>query len=295
MQPFRRRAVTLIELLVVIGIIALLIALLLPAVQKVRAAATRTQCCNNLKQIGLAVHQYHDQKSRLPAGVSSGPYRLSSWLTHLLPYVEQQGVWTATLAAYRQSSSPFNNPPHVGLITVIPTYICPAVPGVDVPQLDRYNNLTVAHTCYLGVSGKDLTTRDGVFFRDSRVRFADITDGTSSTLLAGERPPSTDRRWGYWYAGAGQRFTGSCDMLMGVYEQNVQPVTAGSCAPGAYPFGPGSFNNQCDAFHFWSLHSGGAHFLFADGSVHFLSYTAAPILPALASRAGGETVNMGLD
>jgi prepilin-type processing-associated H-X9-DG protein len=81
-------------------------------------------------------------------------------------------------------------------------------------------------------------------------------------------------------------------MLLGVLEQNVRPVTRGSCAPGSYPFAPGDLRNQCDMFHFWSLHDGGAHFLFADGSVSFLTYGAAPILPALASRAGGESIEV---
>lgn len=297
MKPLRRRAVTLIELLVVIGIIAVLIALLVPAVQKVRGAALRAECGNNLKQIGLAVHQYHDQRNSLPVGMRgfNDPYRYSSWLTHLLPYVEQQNLWRVTQAAYQQSPSPFNNPPHVGLATVVPVFVCPADARAGQPQLAQKNNYLVAFTSYLGVSGKDLTTRDGVFFRDSYLRLADITDGTSSTLLAGERPPSTDFQFGWWYAGAGQRFTGSADMVLGVYEQNILPVTAGSCAPGSYPFGPGSVNNQCDMFHFWSEHSGGAHFLFADGSVHFVSYSTGPVLLALASRAGAEAVDMRFD
>ena len=101
---------------------------------------------------------------------------------------------------------------------------------------------------------------------------------------------SSSRKW--WYAGAGQRFSGSADMLLGVLEQNVMPVTSGSCAPGYYPFAPGNLRNQCDMFHFWSLHENGAHFLFADGSVRFLSYSAAPIMPALASRDGGEVVDI---
>lgn len=81
---------------------------------------------------------------------------------------------------------------------------------------------------------------------------------------------------------------GSGDIILGVFEQNTQPVTAGSCAPGSYPFGPGSLSNQCDMFHFWTLHAGGAHFLFGDGGVRFVNYDAAALLPALASRAGGE-------
>ncbi|HMF16230.1 MAG TPA: H-X9-DG-CTERM domain-containing protein [Gemmataceae bacterium] len=80
-------------------------------------------------------------------------------------------------------------------------------------------------------------------------------------------------------------------MILGVQEHNIMPITAGPCPPGTYTFEPGSISNQCDMFHFWSLHPGGASFLFADGSVHFLSYSVAPILPALASRAGGETAS----
>jgi prepilin-type processing-associated H-X9-DG protein len=283
----------LIEVVVVIALIAALVAFLLPAVQKVRAAASRAQCANNLKQIGLATHHYHDQSKTLPAGIYPGPpYRLSSWLTHILPYIEQQSLWAVTRAAYEQSPSPFSNPPHTGLATVIPAFLCPADSRVSQAQLAPRDNLLVAFTSYLGVSGKDLHTLDGVLFLDSHVRLADIADGTSNTLMGGERPPSTDYQFGWWYAGAGQRFTGSCDMVLGVLEENALPVSAGSCAPGNYPFGPGNLNNQCDMFHFWSLHAGGAHFVFADGSVRFLSYAAAPVMPALASRAGGETVDI---
>src|SRR5262249_19229050 len=128
---------------------------------------------------------------------------------------------------------------------------------------------------------------------DSKVRSGEITDGLSNTLMASERPPSTDLRYGYWYAGAGQGVSGSGDMLLGVAEINVlRRGNSSTCPRGPYAFSPGDLRNQCDMFHFWSLHSGGAHFLFADGSVKFLSYSAAPILPALASRAGGETVDI---
>jgi len=292
----RRRAFTLVELLVVVAIIGVLIALLLPAVQAVRQSAIRTECLNNLKQIGLAAHQYHDARQVLPPGMRhkgfQDPHLMSSWLVELLPHVEQQNLWSLTQTAYAQQLSPFVDPPHVGLSTVIALFVCPADGRAFSAQLAKKQNIRVAFTCYLGVSGKDLTTQDGVLYRDSRIRLTDIADGTSNTLLAGERPPSTDFQFGWWYAGAGQKSTGSCDMILGVEEQNALPVTVGSCGPGTYRYGPGRVDNQCDMFHFWSLHSSGGHFLFADGSVHFLRYSAAAILPALATRGGGEPVTI---
>jgi len=289
----KRFAFTLIELLVVIAIIGVLIALLLPAVQQVRAAAMRAECLNNLKQIGLAAHQYHNTRGSFPAGMQfqNNKALFSSWLTQLLPYIEQDNLWAVTRSAYQQSPSPFKNPPHVGLATVIPIFVCPMDGRAERPQIAQKDQFPVAFTCYLGVEGKDVYSQDGVFFKDSNIRMGDITDGTSQTLLAGERPPSTDFQYGWWYAGIGQKYTGSADMILGVQEQNIMPITAGSCPPGTYTFEPGSVSNQCDMFHFWSLHPGGANFLFADGSVHFLSYSVAPILPALASRAGGETAS----
>jgi prepilin-type processing-associated H-X9-DG protein len=131
-----------------------------------------------------------------------------------------------------------------------------------------------------------------VLFLDSHVRLADITDGTSCTLMAGERPPSADCWYGWWYAGYGQAGTGSADMLLGARERNLGGPYVSSCPPGPYRFQAGRVENQCDLFHFWSLHPGGAHFLFADGSVRFLAYSAADILPALATRAGGEAVSL---
>ncbi|MBY0232636.1 MAG: DUF1559 domain-containing protein [Gemmataceae bacterium] len=145
-------------------------------------------------------------------------------------------------------------------------------------------------TAYVGVLGTEYLRKDGVLFADSRIRFEDIVDGTSNTLLVGERPTSANMAFGGWYAGTGQNFgTGSASMVLGVREYCFTPF-APDCPVGPYSFGPGRLDNTCDAFHFWSLHSGGAHFAFADGSVRFLSYGAKDILPALATRAGGESV-----
>lgn len=288
-----RGAFTLIELLICIGIIAVLMGLLLSAVQRVRDAGLRIKCANNLRQIGIAAHTFHDTMGGFPSGMryqgSKDPYLLSSWLAELLPYVEQPALHSQREAGYRASSWPFNNPPHTGLATIVPLFVCPSDGRAGQVQVSAISKQTVAFTCYLGVEGKDLQTQDGVLFRDSHVRMGDISDGTSQTLFAGERPPSTDFQFGWWYAGTGQNFTGSGDMVLGVEEQNKLPVTVGSCAPGVYTYESGSVKNQCDMFHFWSLHLSGASFLFCDGSVHFLAYSAAPIMPALASRAGGET------
>ncbi len=162
-------------------------------------------------------------------------------------------------------------------------------------QLSQRTNTLVAFTSYLGVAGRDAaTTRDGLLFQDSLTRLTDVPDGTSNTLLIGERPPSHDFQFGWWYAGVGQQLTGSADLLLGVREPNLQPIVSGStCGPGRYPFSAASsFNDPCGMFHFWSPHSGGANFAFADGSVQFIRYTANDIMPALATRAGGESISL---
>jgi len=287
-----RLASTLIETLVVVAIVGILISLTLPAVQKVRDISLRSQCAHNLKQIGLAVHQYHDVKSWLPSGMrfqnGLDANLWSSWLTQILPHLEQGALWNDTEQAYLRCPNPFLNPPHIGLATVIPTFVCPADGRAFEPEIAARDNVRVALTSYLGVEGTDLYALGGVLFRDSRIRLSQILDGTSQTLLAGERPPSADFQFGWWYAGTGQVQTGSADMFMGVTELNVLPYSAAPCPPGPYEYSPGSLGNQCDMFHFWSLHDGGAQFVFADGSVHFLPYSAVSSLPALATRAAGD-------
>jgi prepilin-type N-terminal cleavage/methylation domain-containing protein/prepilin-type processing-associated H-X9-DG protein len=287
-----RAAFTLVELLVVLGILGVLVGLLLPAVQKARAAAARIGCANNLEQLGLALHNYHDTQSTLPPGVSSGaPYPRMTWLTRLLPYLEQEPLWQITVAAYDYQPIPFVDPPHIGLGLPVKPFACPADGRPSQPQ-DTHGGRRVALTSYLGVLGIAYDDTRGVLFRDSRVRLTDVTDGTSNTLMAGERPPSADCWYGWWYAGVGQAATGSADMLLGARERNWGGPYTSPCPPGPYPFQPGRFDNQCDLFHFWSPHDGGAHFLFADASVHFLGYQADAVLPALATRSGGEVAGL---
>ena len=234
----RRRAMTLIEVLVVIAIIGVLIGLLLPAVQKVRSTAERIICTNSLKQIGLAVHTYHDVNGSFPPAIAETFYpkprdkmQWVSWLARILPFVEQQAVYDNMKAAFAQQGSfpdPFISPPHSGLGTVLNLYRCPA-DGREY-KATYAGGLTVAFTAYLGVNGRDLRSLDGLLYWNSNVKFLDITDGTSNTLMVGERPPSSDLVFGWWYAGAGQwdfaqsniRNTGSSDVTLGMAEINIQ-------------------------------------------------------------------------
>ncbi len=293
-----RRGFTLVELLVVIAIIAILVGLLLPAVQKVREAAARTKCQNNLKQLGLALHNYHDANQSLPPGLSvradNGRFPYLGWTARLLPFVEQDPLWGQAQAAFASDPDPLNfygHPDHFPVLgTVVAAFTCPSDPGAAT-QADK-GLVRVTFTSYLGVGGTDFATRDGVLFLDSAVRLTHISDGTSQTLAVGERPPSADRSFGWWYRGWGQNKDGSAEMLLGVREQNALTARYPTCPPGPYHFAPGKFDDQCAMFHFWSPHSGGANFLFADGSVHFLNYSADAVLPALATRAGGEAVTI---
>jgi prepilin-type processing-associated H-X9-DG protein len=128
-------------------------------------------------------------------------------------------------------------------------------------------------------------------FRNSVVRLSDVSDGTSHTLAAGERPPSPDSQFGWWYGGGGQAGTGSLDSVLGVRELNVAVQVAAGCGRGPFAFAPGKVDGPCDIFHYWSLHAGGANFLMCDGSVRFLSYDSDSLLPALATRARGDSVD----
>ncbi|MBX9625289.1 MAG: DUF1559 domain-containing protein [Gemmataceae bacterium] len=288
----RRAAYSPIEVVVVMAIMGIVAGLTLAGVQRVRAAAARTQCLNHLRQLGLAAHGYHDAHSRLPPGVTlpgeADPYPFMGWHTRLLPHLEQQVVWDEAVAAFRTSRDFTADPPHPGSGLAVGVFGCPTDPRTSAPQVVA-GTLVRGLTSYLGVAGRRARFRDGVLFAGSTVRLTDITDGASNTLLAGERPPGPDMVLGWWYAGWGQDQDGDADMLLGVRARNTGAYAPG-CRAGPYHFGPGEFNNPCAVFHFWSPHPGGAHFAFADGAVRFLGYSADDILPALATRAGGEAV-----
>jgi prepilin-type N-terminal cleavage/methylation domain-containing protein/prepilin-type processing-associated H-X9-DG protein len=302
-----RTAFTLIEVLVVIAIIGILIGLLLPAVQQVRQTAARLQCQNNLKQIGLALHGYHDANNGFPPGyMASGAYRDGAtdtapgwgWAAFTLPYLEQNNTYTRL-----DLSRPIQNSPDIQ--EMIKTYICPSDLAPNAPFMvrDAFGApVTLAAPCsYAACCGGDETdTSDptglGVFYRNSRTRITDITDGTSETILVGER--ACANALGVW---AGAIPNGV--IARGPY--NVNPGTSSSPAPCLVLAHCNLNNTNGDADggldDFSSRHFGGSNVLFADGSVHFIrsipnrnpdgSYTADGIIfQALGTRANGEVV-----
>ena len=278
----RRSAFTLIELLVVIAIIAILIALLVPAVQKVRAAAARIQCANNLKQIGLALHMYHDNNKGFPQAYDGAlPWNApdnanrKSWMAIILPFLEQDNVQKQGVAGYQG--------------VVIKVYSCPADPLSG--KVGTYLSLPPgALTDYLAVDGSIYLNKpsalngvglcnDGVMFGGSRVRITDITDGSSNTVMVGERPPAPSLTWGWWTYGP-------LDAAMGV--QNAAPDPHGGSCPLPQLYGPGKGEVECDCLHYWSHHSGGANWLLGDGTVRFITMGAASILPKLATPSAAR-------
>lgn len=284
---------TLLEMLVALAIIGVLCGLLLPAVERVRAAAARVKCQNNLKQLGLALHGYHDALQSLPPGVTltgeQGRYPYLGWPARILPWLEQDAIWRRVLLAFDTDPNLaqfYGHPPHAELLkTPIALLNCPS--DSRLPGPCEAGGALVTFTSYLGVHGIDQSDKAGVLYPDSAIRLVSVTDGTSQTVLLGERPPSTDLLLGWWYRGWGQQQDGSAEMILGPLERNT---SLPDCAAAPQGFRPGRVDQPCNALHFWSLHPSGAHFGFADGSVRFLRYDAASILPALATRAGGEVV-----
>ncbi len=301
-KRFSNQGFTLVELLVLLGIIVLLMGLLLPAIQKVRALMDRLTCASQVRQLGVALTAYHTQFGYLPAGCSYrdglDPQPFASWCLKITPFLEHDEIWSMAIRAFQQEKN-FKTPVHDALLgRVVKEFTCPSDYRLRQPKIwGRLEAplLRTAFTSYLGVNGIDQTTKDGMLYLDSKIRFRDVHDGLSHTLLVGERPPSALMNAGWWYAGQGMRDNGAGEMHLGVQERNTYRTDYFyrlNCPDGPWEYGPGHLFVQCHMFHFWSVHQGGAHFLMADGSVHFLHYSAKTVLPALATRAGGEPIHL---
>jgi prepilin-type processing-associated H-X9-DG protein len=261
----------LIELLVVIAIIGILVALLVPAVQKVRAAAARLQCANNLKQIGLALHGYHDSKKGLPPGYSAtaaypGTAPGWGWSAFILPYLDQGTVYSQI-----DFQQPVQNQPVIQ--TMLPIFLCPSDNVPPMPFTIVSSSLTpltqAAPSSYAATVGDDSSevdapTGNGIFYRNSHTRMTDITDGTSNTVAVG------DRAWcqgnGIW-AGAPD----SAIMLAGprnAWPNAIAPSQAFVLVHNNWVNITTDSDGGLDDFS--SNHLGGVNLLFADGSVHFV-------------------------
>jgi prepilin-type N-terminal cleavage/methylation domain-containing protein len=295
-----RGGFTLIELLVVIAIIAVLSVLVIPAVQKARAAAARLQCVSNLKEVGLALHDYHDTFGALPAAFGAGN---GGWMFKILPFIGQaalyqEGQTTDHAVQFRVQS------------TVLTSYLCPA----DQHAGELYEHKSkggkdkaadiyfYALTSYLGVLGK--SPRDpppvggafdafgGIIDEDIHfkpVKFSHISDGLSTTLMVGERPASPDKSWGWWWGEMYHSSLWACGDPAPISDSNNDGT--GIPCPARSLFSPGDQADFCHANHFWSFHVGGGNWLLCDGSVQFMSYSAGTtVIPPMATRNGGEIV-----
>jgi prepilin-type N-terminal cleavage/methylation domain-containing protein/prepilin-type processing-associated H-X9-DG protein len=320
----RHRAFTLIELLVVIAIIAVLIALLLPAVQSAREAARRTQCVNNLKQMGLALHNYHDAMSIFPPGYIAASQFIDgetdtspgwSWASMILPQLDQAPLYSS-INVWLSIQAPANT---TGTQTLLSAFLCPSdqLPSTRTfPVTDGLGNTvaTVAPSSYAASTGSDAAdvalglnndgSGNGPFYRNSGVRMAAIIDGTSQTILLLERAwGDTEGTW-----------TGAVPggvVLRGPFNPCPGSAYATYLAPCLVLAHCHLLNTNADTDSGLddpsSFHPGGANALFADGSVHFFKsvlgdagvnpdgstrYTPSSlVLQALGTCRGGEVVS----
>lgn len=281
---------TLIELLVVIAIIAILIALLLPAVQQAREAARRTQCKNNIKQLGLALHNYHDTSLTFPPGGITmgnccGAKSGTNWAISILPYMDQAPLYNLYDFNSFNEDPGLNNGNQIVRETILSAHQCPSdiVTGLERPASGPGSGLQYAHSTYRAVNGRanpatgwadnrgNMTGNTlkwrGVLHNVSSngrcERMADVVDGTSNTLMIGEYSTKTNTRrgtfWAYTYTSYSNSSitVGQSRTLLNDYDKCVSIGGAGG-------------SNSCKR-GFGSFHEGGVQFLLADGSVRFVS------------------------
>jgi prepilin-type N-terminal cleavage/methylation domain-containing protein len=334
---FRRTGFTLVELLVVIAIIGILIGMLLPAVQQVREAARRATCANNIRQQVLALHNYESAYQKFPPAHLingswwGGPFEVQpapngyasnsyphggafwSWMMAVAPFLEQGNLYDNVNFSASGASWPWWQfmPNGETIMSVnCATFVCPSDQRGDEKWEDPGNDtIKVAVTSYLGVSGRDsyMATggQDGMIYVNSKVNMGMVTDGTSNTLMVGERTPAKDLLYGWQWAGAGDNVQGEADVVLGVHERigvdwgaDPNGYETDYFRPGD-PRSPGNIHR----FHYWSSHPGGATWGLADGSTQFISYDMdspnngsngfeMTVLEKMSTRAGAE---VGLD
>jgi prepilin-type N-terminal cleavage/methylation domain-containing protein/prepilin-type processing-associated H-X9-DG protein len=282
----RRPGFTLIELFVVIAIIGVLVALLLPAVQAAREAARRLTCTNNLRQIGLALHGYHDVHGFLPMGYTYSPGYVRGgfgWGAMVLPNLEQRPLFDATnfsLALWNAANTTTST-------TALKMYLCPSDDTSEGRFLER-EGFRYAKTSYVAAFGPgnmdaNPDDRRGIFSRNSGTTFAQITDGLSQTLAGGERHNGT-----FAVAiGSHEHFDAETVWVGAVKEDPDDDHVHTTLFQASHTPSSGSMDDQDAA----SRHPGTTNFLFGDGSVRPLKYTInLGVYQALSSKAGGEAV-----
>ena len=318
-----RRGFTLVELLVVIAIIGILVALLLPAIQSAREASRRTHCSNNAKQIGLALHNYHDTYKAFPAGAwmfnaagvgsssctTADTSRREPWTVAILPFMELQSLYeqcdlTAQFVCSNGDSAPPVGSPNRNVWeTRVATYQCSSFPAKSIP-----NN----HSNYYGVMGGGPYAmgycesnnsgrrfyNNGILFQNSDVRLADVSDGTANTFMVGEQRYQlldggrTDAHWMGWAS----TNRGGTSAVTGTLAAAQLPINSfdshgdkwdTAFGSGGFPLGHG-FHQRT----FGSYHPGGCHFVLADATVRFINENIdANAYFYLAIRDDGEAIS----
>ena len=293
--PYRRQPIskveaklgfTLVELLVVIAIIAILVGLLLPAVQAAREAARRIQCSNNLKQFGLALHNYHTSSECFPPGNAESRYW--TWRAALLPHMEEQAIYDRI--DYKYSPHCYDAlkqyKPNTPAKNAFSAQLCPSDQNAGLVWENWTGSFldgTYSTTTYMGVSGNKENVYGngsfdpgGVLYNASFVKIEHMRDGSSNTLAIGERGVPDGYYWGWCICGGG--------WWGGGYADSILSTELG--------FSPGDSKGSHDD-HFWSYHPGGGLFAMADGSVHYISDSIDYVtFTALSTRSGKEIASL---